>query len=100
MIIDVRSDPAQGHSPQMIGCLEMSPVKAEQFLVALQNRHSPVVIRGDLGGSVEIKCEFTDSGLVFTVQELGHRTVFRSFPVAQSCDLSGMVSHLLADLGK
>jgi hypothetical protein len=100
MVIDVRHERPEGGSPLMIGRLEMSPGKAEQFLAALQNRQAPVVIRGDLGGSVEIKCEFTDSGLVFTAQELDHRTVFRSSPVAQSFDLSAMVSHLLADLGK
>jgi hypothetical protein len=83
----------------MIGRLEMSPGKAEQFFDALRKRHSPVVIRGDLDGSVEIKCDFTNSGLVFIVQELDHGTLPRHFSVDRFFDLGAMVGHLLADLG-
>jgi hypothetical protein len=99
MIIHVSTDAAEGCSPHMLASFEMSPVKAEQFLTGLRNEQSPITIRGGPGGSMEIGCEFTESGLVVTVQEPSRGTALRRFSIDRTFDVRAMANHLLADLG-
>jgi hypothetical protein len=99
MVIQVSTDTADGCAPHMLGSLEISPVEAERFLTELRNQYSPIVVRGDTGDSMQIECEFTDAGLVFTVQESGRGTATRRFPVDRTFDVRAMANHLLADLG-
>ena len=96
MVIEVGADPTEGHSPRVLASFELSPVQAERFLAEFRNGHSPIAIRGD---AVTIECEFTESGLVFTVRESGPGTALRRFAVDRTFDARAMADRLLADLG-
>jgi hypothetical protein len=99
MVIHVSADTTEGCPPHMLASFAMSPVKAERFLTELRNDYSPIVVRSDTGESMEIACEFTDSGLVFIVQESSRGTALRRFPVDRTFDVRAMADHLLANLG-
>ena len=97
MLVRVSADTTAGRSPRTLASFEMSPVTAERFLIALRNRRSPIVIGGDAGEPMQLECDVTASGLVFTVREAGAAS--RRFSVDRAFDVTAMADHLLADLG-
>ena len=99
MLVRISADTAAGRPAHTLASFEMSPVTAERFLIALRNRHSPIVIGGDAGEPLQLECEVTTSGLVFTVREPGRGAASRRFSVDRTFDVTAMADHLLADLG-
>jgi hypothetical protein len=80
-----------------LGFVRMSAAKARALLGDLQNERSPIIAAGDEDGTIKIKLENTDAGLVLQVCKPGERNALGRWVLDQ--DLKAAANELLADLG-
>ncbi len=99
MVIQISADTVVGCSTDTIAAFEMSPAEAQQFLIELREARSPIFIRDGARGSMEIECEFTGTGLIFTHRDANRGIVLRRFSIDRTFDVRAMTNDLLADLG-
>lgn len=82
-----------------LGFLRMSAPNARAFLTDLHERRSPIVAKGDEGGTVEIEWGVTGSAPVLLVRKPGQEHALRRCIIDRGFDLESVADELLADLG-
>lgn len=98
MTIHIVADAVAPTSSLTIGFLRMSAANARAFLTDLRNGRSPIVATGDEDGTVQIKYEITDDGLVLSVRTPGQQDALRRSVINQEYDFNTVADELLADL--
>jgi hypothetical protein len=88
-----------GSVSHTVGLLKMSATNARRFLTDLRNRRSPIIAKGDEGGTVEIEYELTGMHHVFLVHILGERHIMCRVLRDVNCGIEAAANDLLADLG-
>ena len=99
MIVQVVVDPVRSSRSETIGFLKMSAAYARVFLTDLRDERSPIVVRGDEDGTVEVAYEITEDGSTFLVRKPGHEHALHRWVIEPSFDVKTMATELLADLG-
>jgi hypothetical protein len=99
MTIHVVAGQGGSSSTDTVGFLRMSAANARAFLTDLQNGRSPTAATGDEDGTVEIECEMTEAGPVFSVRKPVQRDALHRCIINQSFDMKAIANELLADLG-
>jgi hypothetical protein len=98
MTISITGEPAGDYSPQMMPHLDLATDEAKEFLLALRDGDSPIVI-ADSRTAVELEFALAEDGPTFTVSKPGQEHTARRFNDGWSYDVKAMAAHLLADLG-
>ena len=99
MSILVVADPVGASSSEPVGFMRMSAAAARTFLTDLRNGRSSIVATGDEAGTVEIACEITETGRVFSVCKADNRQILRCLVIDRNFDMANLSEQLLADLG-
>jgi hypothetical protein len=98
MTIAITGEPAVDRSPQKVPDLDLTTDEAKEFLLALRDGGSPIVIADSRSG-FQVEFAIAEDGPTFTVGKPGQERTARRFNVGWGHDVKAMAAQLLADLG-